>query len=160
MRQLRVFTWSAVCFGEAFFFRSAVRRRLRWCRFEDNFAALFASARRFALSPWRRFSYRAGTLRMPHFWAAGAQMDWLRQHKRAMRLDPARRKMVPAPQVFHRDVEPVGNRDQRIARSRDVVQRDAASPGQSPPEQPVHRLHFDRRRLARTFAAAISDGRS
>ena len=50
-------------------------------------------------------------------------MHWLSDFKCAMRLDGAGGKMVPASEVFDRNIEAVGDGDQRVARPRYVVQR-------------------------------------
>src|SRR5665213_1493002 len=53
----------------------------------------------------------------------GRQADWLIDIERAMRLDHARRKMIPTPQIFHRHIEPVSDCDQCVPSSRGVAQR-------------------------------------
>ena len=72
------------------------------------------------------------------------------------RLDRARRKMVPAPQIIHRDIESIRDRHQRIAEPRHVVQR-MRHRSRSPPERRVHRPRSIESLAARSFADSISE---
>ena len=112
MRQLADFIWKpCAVFFDADFFGDGL------C--EDGFAGGLRTAGDASSLAVLLRCMRA----LAHAHALPAQDAPARDIERAVRLDGARREMVPAPQIFDRDVESIGNCHQRVARSRDVVQR-------------------------------------